>query len=99
MKMPEIEELIHSYLNSFSVVIVEMALEKLILHTDNSNYLEIISIIEMGINVSELDLSMYISGIASPDYKELINIIDDKLTCFKDKDAINDLNEALAKVN
>ena len=64
-----------------------------------TNYLQIINYIEnKEVKKTELDLSMYIVEIAKKEYSELVPIIQQKLTVFKDKDAIEDLEIALKKI-
>ncbi len=93
------DELINYYLTDSSVDLVEIALERLVANTSPSNYLSIISKIEKHSNATELDLSMYIFDIAQPSYIDLITIIHEKLITFKDVDAIDDLKNALQKIN
>ena len=96
----EIKSLIDFYLTTEVVVNFEDALDKLVSLTTKDNYLQIIDYIEnCDAKTSELDLSMYIVEIANKEYQELIPIINSKLNKFIDKDAIEDLEVALKKIN
>ncbi|SDW50502.1 hypothetical protein SAMN05444411_101875 [Lutibacter oricola] len=92
------DELIEEYLTNHSVFLVEMALEKLVAKTTEANYLEIISKIEKFPNSTEIDVAMYIHDIAKPNYVDLKLNIQLKKLAFKDKDAIEELDFALLKI-
>ena len=92
------DKLIETYLTERSVTLVEKALEKLVLKTNASNYLEVISKIENYPTSSEIDVAMYIHDIANPHFSELLNIINLKRLIFTDKEAIEELDFAMLKI-
>jgi len=97
--MEEIKKLIDFYLTTKIVFYFDEALEKLVDQTTKDNYLAITNyIINCEHPTTELDLSLYICQIAKPEYKELTQIINEKLKTFEDKDAIEDLEDALKKI-
>lgn len=94
------QQLIDYYLTTRYVYGIEEALKKLVDLTTKENYLQITKYIaDKNVKKSELNLSMFIVEIACKDYQELIPIINNNLKIFKDKDAIEDLEEALQKIN
>ena len=97
----EIALIVDYYLTSRNVYDVEEALDKLVSLTTNDNYQYIIQYIETNTsNIKhELDLSMYLVEIANKEYQQLIPIIQNKLKTYTDKDAIEDLENALVKMN
>ena len=96
----KLKNLIDYYLTSRNVYGAEDALGKIIELTHKENYLSIIEYIELSkTQKHELDLSMYLVEIACKEYKELIPIINSKLKKYTDKDAIEDLEDALIKIN
>ena len=98
--MEEIKKLIDFYLTTSEVFYFEEVLDKIVGLTTKDNYLEITNyMINSEHNPSELDLSIYLHEIAKPEYNGLIKIINTKLKTFKDIDAIEDLEEALHKIN
>ncbi|NVK53010.1 MAG: hypothetical protein HWD85_08750 [Flavobacteriaceae bacterium] len=98
--MKEIENLIDHYLTTRNVYGAEDALEKMVELTTRENYLHIINYIEnKDVKKHELDLSMYIVEIACKEYQDLIPIINSKLKEYSDNDAIEDLENALKKIN
>jgi hypothetical protein len=94
--MTDIDELIKLYLNSSDPSIYEELLLLLAAKTNEYNYLSIVEFMENQPNCSELDLAMYILEISCPEFIKLIPAINEKLLVFKDKDAMEDLVEALA---
>ena len=99
-KMKELQNLIDYYLTTRNVYGAEDALEKLVELTTKDNYLKIINYIDTHeSNKHELDLSMYIVEIANKEYQDLIPIINTKLKIFTDNDAVEDLEDALKKIN
>jgi len=97
--MFELDQLIELYVSTRDPSTFEEILEQLVSRTNEQNYLKITKSIENQANCSELDLSMYLYDIAIPKYTELIPIIKAKLKTFQDKDAIEDLKEALININ
>ena len=96
----KIKKLIDYYLTSRNVYGAEDALEKMVDLTTKENYFLIIDYIEKKeVKKHELDLSMYIVEIACKDYTKLTPIINNKLKEYSDKDAIEDLENALIKIN
>lgn len=98
--MEEIKKLVDFYLTTKEVFYFEEVLDKIVGLTTEDNYLEITNyIINCEHPTSELDVSIYICEIAKPAYKGLTQIINTKLKNFKDTDAIEDLEDALKKIN
>ena len=97
-KSNKLNELIEFYVQTPEVLSFEMALEKLIMVTTLQNYKYIVNAISNHPDSSELDLSLYIHGIASPIYADLKNFIKEKLLSIEDKDAIEDLKDSLEKI-
>lgn len=98
--MKELENLIDYYLTTRNVYGAEDALEKMVALTTKENYLEIVKYIEnKDVKKHELDLSMYLVEIACKEYQDLIPIINSKLEKYSDNDAIEDLENALKKIN
>ena len=98
--MDEIKKLIDFYLTTSEVFYFEEVLDKIVALTTKDNYLEITNyIINCTHTTSELDLSIYINEIAKPEYYGLTQIINNKLKTFTDTDAIEDLEDALKKIN
>jgi hypothetical protein len=96
----EIASIIDYYLTSRNVYGTEDALNKMVELTTKENHLQIIDYIEdKNVKKHELDLSMYLVEIACKEYQELIPIISNKLNQYTDKDAIEDLENALLKIN
>lgn len=88
------------YLTNKEIYSVERALNDLIKLTTDENYMDIVRYINNHINTThELDLTMYIVEIASIKTPGLEVIIQEKLKTYTDKDAIEDLQEALIKIN
>ncbi len=99
LKKSTIESLIDLYLTQKQVYAVEEALKRLVALTTGNNYLNIVNmIIDYQKPATELDLSKYLVEIANPNYHDLLPIIQKKLNLFKDKDAIEDLEEAIKKI-
>lgn len=73
----------------------DIALEKIATQTNESNYMENINILIDHPNSSELEVALYISEIASPEFKELNGVIKTLLKTYKDQDSIEELEEAL----
>lgn len=94
-----LDDLIETYVNSRVVFILELALEKLIDYTNPYNYESTIRSIQDHPNSSELDLSMYILEIANPQYSSLTRIIQSLLETFNDKNAIEDLEKVIFKLD
>ena len=97
--MNKIEECIKFYLTSRDVYTVEKVFNELVRITTPENYMHIVNSIDRHKNAThELDLSTYIAEIASNKYPKLETIIHDKLKTYTDKDAIDDLQNALKKL-
>lgn len=98
--MENIKGLIDFYLTTEHVFNYDLALEKLVSHTNTENYMAIINyIITHESQPTELDLSLYIADIAKKEYTDLIPVIQEKLAVFEDPDAIEELEEALRKMD
>ena len=96
----KMKDLIDYYLTSRNVYGTEDALEKMVKLTNKDNYLSMIEHIEKSeAKKHELDLSMYLVEIACKEYQDLIPIIKSKLKTYNDNDAIEDLVDALKKIN
>lgn len=96
--MDSLIDLVKFYLTTKEVVSFETALDKMATLTTLDNYLKVIDFIDCYPNSTELDLSMYINEISSPEFIGLKKIIEDKLKEFEDIDAIHDLEMALKKI-
>lgn len=88
-------------MTSKNVYGTEDALQKMVELTTKENYLQVVNYIDSkdDIKKHELDLSMYITEIACKEYQELIPIIKKKLHEYIDRDAVEDLENALIKLN
>lgn len=93
-----LDDLILFYIMTRVVDSKEMALERLVSLTDESNYDHIVSEIKNNKYSSELDLSMYIREIATKPFSGLKKVIKNLLLNYRDKSAIQDLQYSLVKV-
>ena len=92
--------IVDEYLTNRDVYSVEIALQKIVRLTTKENYMDIVHYINTHKNATqELDLTMYLNDIACKEYLDLEIIITDKLKTYRDKDAIDDLEKALKKIN
>ena len=93
--MVSLIDLVKFYLTTKEVVSFETVLDKMASQTTSNNYLNTINYMDSFPNSTELDFSMYINEIASPEFIDLEKIIKAKLKVFEDIDAIHDLEMAL----
>ena len=99
MLSKDLSSLVTAYLNQRSPYIKEQYLDLLAEKSTTENFLPIIRQMQEDPKLHELELSMYINEIARPDFVELMPIIAELRTTFKDKDALEDMDEAEAKIN
>ncbi|MCL7754968.1 hypothetical protein [Polaribacter sp. Z022] len=98
--MKEIKELVDYFLTSRNIYGVEEAIDIIVSKTTTYNYKEIIHYIENHPEYKiESDITIYLAEIANKDLPELETIIKERLKIFTSKSGIEDLNEALQKIN
>ena len=93
-----IEELVEAYQTARSAYMAEQYLDELVARSTLDNYLAIIHQMKQHAKFHELDLSLYINDIAKPEFSGLMEVITELRKTFKDKDALEDLEEAAAKI-
>ena len=94
-----IQGLTRAYLNERDVYTAEKLLDKLVADTNTDNLTAILETMKMDPNLHELDLSLFINGVASPDLPQLTEVINELRKTFKDHDALEDLDEAEKKIS
>ena len=94
----DLKALVIGYQSARSAYIAEQYLDALVAKSTPENFEAIIEQMHLHPKVTELDYSMYICDIASPDFKGLLPIIAEFRKSFKDKDAIEDLDDAEVKI-
>lgn len=92
---PPLEKMVEALVTESDVVMYESMQKKLIQETTESNYQEVIAMMQDHAMTSQLDLSMYIREISEKNYDGLKVIILSLLEDFTDQDAIDDLEQAL----
>jgi hypothetical protein len=97
--MTEINELIDYYLTSKVVFTQEEVFNKLVLLSSENNYKKIISKLENYSNDTEIETTIYLIEIANKKFIGFKEILQEKLKTYTNKDAIENLNEALDLFN
>ena len=97
--MNEIKKLIDIYLTNKDVYTVEKVLDDIVKRTNSGNYMDIVYYMDDHKNAThELDLTIYISEIASIRYPQLEKIIKEKLENYNDPHVLEDLKSSLKKL-
>ena len=93
------KNIISSYTSERDPTSREVLFDLLVEKTTDENYLEVLKILESEEGVLELEISMVIEAIATPNRKDIIPIIKKMLAVSTDEDVLEDLNDALKKID
>lgn len=98
--MEPLKELINYYVTTKNVYGVEDCFDTIVNLTTNDNFKQIINLIDKHPEKKlETELTIYINEIAGKNLMGLEQIINKKIKIVTNKDAMEDLEEALLKLN
>lgn len=93
-----IDQLVEAYLTERTVLLKEEILDELARITTADNFRLVIEKLKQRDDLHELEMSLYIVEIARPELTGLADIIMQLKASYKDSDALEDLEEAMAKI-